>query len=62
MLMGRVRAWFDSTEGDLVTVSHGGVIRVLWHLLENRPKETVTEDEVMQDKVYVFSNGAPALI
>jgi len=57
MLMQRVLPWLQSTEGDLITVTHGGVIRVLWHLLENRQRQTVVEEEVIQEKIYVFQDG-----
>jgi len=57
MLKQRVLPWLESTTGDIIAVTHGGVIRVLWHLLENRPQETVTEEVVNQDKIYVYRNG-----
>jgi len=62
MLLTRVRPWLASTKGDIITVTHGGVIRVLWHLLENRSKETVTEETVAQEKVYVFRDGQACFI
>jgi len=57
MLMQRVLPWLENTTGDLITVTHGGVVRVLWHLLEKHPKHSVTEQEVIQEKVYVFRDG-----
>lgn len=62
MLRDRVSPWLDSTSGNLIVVTHGGVIRVLWHLLEDRPKDQVTEEEVRQDQIYVFRHGRPGFI
>ena len=62
MLRDRVRPWLESTSGDIITVTHGGVIRVLWHLLENQPTKTVTEEEVIQDRFYVLKHGSPAFV
>ncbi len=62
MLRDRVSPWLDETSGNLIAVTHGGVIRVLWHLLEQRAKEQVTEEVVRQDRIYVFRNGQPSFV
>ncbi|MEM8813542.1 MAG: histidine phosphatase family protein [Pseudomonadota bacterium] len=62
MLKDRVQPWLDQTSGDMVVVTHGGVVRVLRHLLENRPKHVTTEDEVIQERLYVIQRGTTALI
>lgn len=54
MLKQRVLPWLEETEGDLIAVTHGGVIRVLWHILEGRQTATVTEVEVRQGNFYCF--------
>lgn len=57
MLMTRVVDWLAATEGDFVSVTHGGVIRVLWHVLEGRPTGQAAEETVPQGLVYTYRFG-----
>lgn len=51
MLLDRVRPWFEALKRPTICVTHGGVIRILFRLVENLPPEEVAAMEVVQDRV-----------
>lgn len=53
----RMREWFDSLEGDTVTVAHGGTMRALMVALGIATPLEASEIPIGQGVVYVFSEG-----
>ena len=51
MLLDRVKPWFDALEQPTICVTHGGVIRVLFKLVENMQVADAAAMDVVQDKV-----------
>ncbi len=51
MLLDRVRPWFETLDRQTVCVTHGGVIRTLFKLVEDKPVADVAAMEVPQDRV-----------
>lgn len=51
MLLERVRPWFNALEKQTLCVTHGGVLRVLFRLVENVSGADVTMMEIPQDRV-----------
>jgi len=51
MLLERVRPWYESLEKPTICVTHGGVLRILFRLVENLPAADVAMMEIVQDKV-----------
>lgn len=62
MLSERIGAWLLTIERPSVVVSHGGVFRVLRGLLEGLETSVVPKQDVPQDKVFVWRNGAMAVV
>ena len=52
-----MREWFDSLEGDTVTVAHGGTMRALMVALGIATPVEASEIPIGQGVVYVFSEG-----
>lgn len=57
-LKARVGAVLAGLDGDVVIVSHGGVLRVLRAILENRADQELIEGVVPQDHLFVWRDGA----
>ena len=57
MLLERVKPWFDALDKPTVCVTHGGVIRILFRLVEDMPAEEAAAMEVAQDRVLRFQNS-----
>ena len=57
MLLERVKPWFDALEKPTVCVTHGGVIRILFRLVEDMPADEVAAMEVAQDRVLRLENS-----
>lgn len=55
-LLQRVASWLPYMREDAVVVCHGGVLRVLDHLLNGTPTEIVTHKPIPQDKIYRWEN------
>lgn len=53
----RMREWFDSLQGDTVTVAHGGTMRALMVALGIATPLEASEIPIGQGVVYVFSEG-----
>ena len=51
MLLDRVKPWFDAIEKPTVCVTHGGVIRILFRLVEDLPVADAAAMEITQDRV-----------
>lgn len=56
-LKARVGAVLAKLSGDVVIVSHGGVIRAIRAILENRSDQDLLEGIVPQDQLFVWRNG-----
>ncbi len=52
ILCDRVAPWLEEMSHDTVAVCHGGVIRILLHLLTGIPKKEIVEMTVPQDKLF----------
>ena len=53
----RMREWFDSLQGDTVTVAHGGTMRALMVALGIATALEASDIPIEQGVVYVFSEG-----
>ncbi|MEP9385763.1 histidine phosphatase family protein [Mesorhizobium sp. KR9-304] len=51
MLLDRVKPWFEAIERPTICVTHGGVIRTLFRLVEEMPVSEVAAMDVAQDRV-----------
>ncbi len=51
ILSWRVGSWLQSVDKPTVCVAHGGVIRSLFRLVAEIPKEEAAEGEIPQDKI-----------
>ena len=58
MLEGRVASWLGGLAGDTGVVAHGGVARVLLHLVAGVAKARAPVAEISQGRVLVFRSGA----
>ena len=58
MLASRVGRWLDTVEGPSLVVAHGGVLRVLLHLLAGQPPHDAPHVAVPQDRVILFTPRA----
>ena len=57
MLLERIRPWFEELERDTVCVTHGGVIRVLFRLVENMPENKAANLDTPHDRVLRLRDG-----
>ena len=57
MLYERIKPWFEEISGDTVCVTHGGVIRTLFRLVEKVSKETAASLDTPQDRVLRLRDG-----
>ena len=57
MLYERVRPWFEELDGNTVCVTHGGVIRTLFRLVEKLPRQEAASLEVPQDRLLRLKDG-----
>jgi broad specificity phosphatase PhoE len=51
ILSWRVGSWLQSVSGPTVCVAHGGVIRALFRLIAEIPKEEAAEGDIPQDQI-----------
>ncbi|MGB3898620.1 MAG: histidine phosphatase family protein [Mesorhizobium sp.] len=57
MLCDRIRPWFEELSHDTVCVTHGGVIRALFRIVENTPKEVAASLDTPQDRLLRLRAG-----
>lgn len=58
MLLARVRPFVEELSRPTVCVTHGGIIRVLFRIVESTPERACARLDVPQDKVLKFESGA----
>ena len=57
MLLERFRPWFEALERPTVCVTHGGIIRAVFRMVEDMPPRQAARLEVPQDRVLRLSGG-----
>lgn len=57
ILCDRIRPWFEELSHDTVCVTHGGVIRALFRIVENTPKEVAASLDTPQDRLLRLRDG-----
>ena len=57
MLLERIKPWFEALSRDTVCVTHGGVIRTLFRIVENLSKENAASLDTPQDRVLRLKDG-----
>lgn len=57
MLCERIRPWFEELSRDTVCVTHGGVMRALFRIVENTPKEVAASLDTPQDRLLRLRDG-----
>jgi broad specificity phosphatase PhoE len=57
MLLERVRPFIEQLSAPTVCVIHGGIIRVLFRMIDDVPERACARLHVPQDKVLRFENG-----
>lgn len=57
MLYERVRPWFVELDGNTVCVTHGGVIRVLFRLVEKLSRQEAAGLDIPQDRLLRLKDG-----
>ena len=57
MLGDRLRPWLATVRHHDVVVAHGGVARVLMHLVAGMPPADVTDLDIWQGRVLIFDRG-----
>jgi len=57
MLLERVRPWLQGLERQTVCVTHGGVMRVMFRLVQAMPEHEAAALDIVQDRVLRLSDG-----
>lgn len=57
MLLDRVRPWFAAIDRPTLCVTHGGVLRVLFRIVEGMPGVEAAAMDIPQDRVLRFSGS-----
>ena len=57
MLLERVKPWFDALDRPTVCVTHGGVIRTLFRMVEGVSEDEAANLEVWQDRLLRLQGG-----
>lgn len=57
LLAERIEKWLRTVERRTVCVTHGGVIRVLFHIVNGMSAKDASETEIVQDRVLKMENG-----
>lgn len=57
ILTWRVAAWFESIDRPTVSVSHGGIIRCLFHLVGGLDGSVAADVKIHQDRILRITNG-----
>ena len=61
-LKTRIEGWLAELDRDTIVVSHGGVFRVLNHLIAGTPAHEAPALPVPQDRIAVFRDGGVELL
>jgi len=61
ILSWRVGAWLQSVDKPTVCVAHGGVIRALFRLIADTPKNEAAEGQIPQDRILKIDLGAKTI-
>lgn len=59
MLTGRAGAWLSELERPTICVTHGGVMRVVLHLLADVPPDQAVVLDIAQDRILRLSGPTP---
>ena len=51
MLLDRVKPWYDALQQPTVCVTHGGVMRILFRLVDGMPEADAADMDIVQDRV-----------
>lgn len=51
MLLDRVKPWYDALQQPTVCVTHGGVLRILFRLVQGMPEANAADMDILQDRV-----------
>jgi broad specificity phosphatase PhoE len=62
MLEGRIRPWLAEIRGPALVVTHGGVIRTLFHMLNGLSDRQAAAMDVYQDRVLKLEGGKIAWV
>jgi broad specificity phosphatase PhoE len=62
MLEDRIRPWLLELEGPVLVVTHGGVIRTLFHMLNGLSDREAAAMDVHQDRVLTLGDGRIAWV
>ena len=57
MLLERVKPWFEALDRQTVCVTHGGVVRTLFRMVEGVSEDEAARLEVPQDRVLRLQDG-----
>ncbi len=57
MLLQRIRPWLEALDRPTVCVTHGGVIRTLFKMLEGMSDDEAANLDIVQDRVLRLENG-----
>jgi broad specificity phosphatase PhoE len=57
MLAQRIETWLTKITHKTVCVTHGGVIRTLFHFVNGMPPEQAANVEIVQDRVLKLNRG-----
>lgn len=57
MLLRRIRPWFEALSRQTVCVTHGGVMRTIFRLVEDMPGNEASVVEILQDQVLRLENS-----
>jgi broad specificity phosphatase PhoE len=58
MLTARVKPFLDELKSETVCVTHGGVIRAIFRLVQNMGEDETAALDIRQDRVLRYRNGA----
>jgi probable phosphoglycerate mutase len=53
----RIRSWLDEIERPTICVTHGGVMRAIFHWLENMPGDEAARLDIPQDRILRVENN-----
>ncbi|MEQ1950975.1 histidine phosphatase family protein [Mesorhizobium sp. CN2-181] len=57
MLLDRIRPWLDAVDRPTVCVTHGGVMRTIFRILEDTAPKRAATLEIFQDRVLRLEDG-----